>query len=68
MLVLTRRRAQSLRIGADVVVTILAVRDRSIRIGIEAPRHVRVLREEAVGSGRESAVPPGSERARKPSD
>ncbi|MBS0377765.1 MAG: carbon storage regulator [Proteobacteria bacterium] len=68
MLVLTRRQAQSLRIGQDVVVTILAVRDRSIRIGIEAPKHVRVLREEVGGSARESAGASESLRPPEPSD
>jgi carbon storage regulator len=46
MLILTRRVGETLRIGSDVSVTVLAVRGRQIRIGITAPRNVVVHREE----------------------
>ena len=46
MLVLTRRPGESIRIGADVTVTVLEVRGDQIRIGIDAPRSVKVHREE----------------------
>ncbi|MCS6924393.1 MAG: carbon storage regulator CsrA [Candidatus Binatia bacterium] len=46
MLVLTRRPGESITIGDDVVVTVLEVSGNHIRIGISAPRHVRILREE----------------------
>jgi carbon storage regulator CsrA len=46
MLVLTRKLREQIRIGDDVVITILQVRGRSVRVGIEAPRDVRVLRAE----------------------
>ena len=46
MLVLTRRANQSIMIGHDVVVTVLEVRGDQIRLGIQAPRHVDVHREE----------------------
>lgn len=48
MLVLTRRANQSIMIGDEVVVTVLEVRGDQVRIGIQAPRHVTVHREEVV--------------------
>ncbi len=46
MLVLTRRMGESIAIGEDVVVTVLSVSGGQVRIGVSAPRNVRVLREE----------------------
>lgn len=46
MLVLTRAPGQAVRIGADVTVTVVAVRGRTVRLGIEAPPAVAVYREE----------------------
>ena len=46
MLVLTRRRDESIVIGQDVRVTVLDVRGDQVRIGIDAPRGVQVHREE----------------------
>jgi carbon storage regulator len=46
MLILTRRVGEKLIIGEDVTVTISGVRGSQVRIGIEAPRDVRVNREE----------------------
>lgn len=52
MLVLTRRVGESLVIGDDVVVTVLEVRSDGVRVGIEAPRHVRVHRAEVLDAVR----------------
>lgn len=46
MLVLTRRRGESIVIGDDVVVRVLEVNGDQIRLGIEAPRSVTVHRQE----------------------
>lgn len=46
MLVLSRRVGESINIGDDIVVTVLEVRGDVVRVGIDAPRHVRVHREE----------------------
>lgn len=46
MLVLTRRNGQSIRIGDDIVLTILESSRDQVRIGIRAPRSVSVHREE----------------------
>jgi len=46
VLVLTRRTAQRIVIGDDVVVTVLEMKGDTVRLGIDAPRSVTVHREE----------------------
>ena len=46
MLILTRRVGETLMIGDDVTVTVLAVKGNQIRLGVNAPREVAVHREE----------------------
>lgn len=46
MLVLTRRSNESIMIGDDVELSVLAVRGEKVRIGIQAPREVPVFRKE----------------------
>ncbi|MGZ4677304.1 MAG: carbon storage regulator CsrA [Acidimicrobiia bacterium] len=48
MLVLTRKISERIVIGEDVVVTVLEVRGDQVRVGIEAPREVKVFREEVL--------------------
>jgi carbon storage regulator len=53
MLILSRRPGESLTIGDDVVVTVVGISGNQIRLGITAPREVRVLREEIYKAMRE---------------
>ena len=46
MLVLTRKSNQSIMIGDDIEVSVLAVMGEKVRIGISAPREVPVFRKE----------------------
>lgn len=46
MLVLSRRLAETLRIGDDIEITILGVSGNQVRLGINAPKNVSVDREE----------------------
>jgi len=46
MLVLTRKTNQSIMIGDDVEVSVLAVSRDKIRLGISAPREIPVFRKE----------------------
>lgn len=46
MLLLTRRVGETINIGDDVQVTVLAVNGSQVRIGVKAPREVVVDREE----------------------
>ena len=57
MLVLTRKLMERLYIGDDICVTVVRLEAGQVRLGIEAPREVPVVRAELV-SGREHRVPP----------
>ena len=46
MLILTRKSGESLFIGDDIRITVLEIRGKQIRLGIDAPSSVVVLREE----------------------
>ena len=46
MLVLSRKQNERIRVGVSVVVTVVRVCGDKVRIGIEAPANVRVLRDE----------------------
>jgi len=46
MLVLTRRRGEVLLIGDDIRITVLEIRGTQIKLGIDAPKSITVLREE----------------------
>lgn len=46
MLVLTRRKDESIVIGDEIIVTILAVEGDKVKLGIDAPRRISVLRRE----------------------
>ncbi len=46
MLILTRKLGEGLFIGDDIRITVIEIRGKQIRLGIEAPQNVVVLREE----------------------
>lgn len=46
MLVLTRKQNEKIKIGDSITVTVLRMKGKSIRLGIEAPNSVSVIRGE----------------------
>ena len=46
MLILSRKVSESLILGDEITVTVLAIKGNQVRIGIDAPRDVAVHREE----------------------
>jgi len=46
MLVLTRKQQQQIQIGEGVTITILKIKGNTVRIGIDAPSDVRIVRGE----------------------
>ena len=48
MLILTRKSGESINIGKDIRVTIVEIQGKQVRLGIEAPPEMLVLREEVV--------------------
>jgi carbon storage regulator CsrA len=56
MLVLQRRVGESVCVGRDVEVRVLAIRNRQVKIGVIAPRHVEVRRSELETINRSAVV------------
>ena len=46
MLILTRRQNQSIKLGSEITLRILAIKGGQVRVGIDAPKDVAVYREE----------------------
>ncbi|MEJ9211156.1 carbon storage regulator CsrA [Bacillus smithii] len=46
MLVLTRKKGETIQIGDDIEITVLAVKGDQVKIGIQAPKHVDIHRKE----------------------
>ncbi|MCF7757109.1 carbon storage regulator CsrA [Paenibacillus xylanexedens] len=61
MLVLSRKKGESIIIHDNIEVTVLAVEGDTVRIGISAPKHIDIFRKEVYASiqeaNRESAKP-----------
>ncbi len=59
MLVLTRKTEEQIRIGNDITISIVRVKGNTVRVGIEAPREIRVVRGELAPSDAEADGNPG---------
>lgn len=46
MLILTRKIGETIRIGDDIVLSVMEIRGNQVRLGIQAPRSVTVHRQE----------------------
>ena len=47
MLILSRKTNQKIRVGDSIEITVIEVRGDQVKIGVEAPRSVKVFREES---------------------
>ncbi|MDX9785867.1 MAG: carbon storage regulator CsrA [Desulfobacterales bacterium] len=63
MLVLTRKVGEKLLIGDDIIVQVIEVNRGNIRLGIEAPGHVSIMRFEVYERIREENVKAASPKA-----
>ena len=57
MLVLSRKETQRIRVGDSIVVTIVKVSGDKVRVGIEAPSNMLVLRDELEAFPQAGAAP-----------
>jgi carbon storage regulator len=60
MLVVSRKRAESIMIGDDIEVSILSISREKVRLGIRAPREIPVFREEIYREIQEEKLEAGS--------
>ena len=64
MLILSRKTDQQIKIGDDITITIIEIHDGQVRIGVEAPRNIKVFRQEVFNAiqneNRAAAVSPDS--------
>jgi carbon storage regulator len=60
MLVLTRRAGESLMIGDEIEISIIEVQGDKAKIGITAPKDVRILRRELIDEVRSTNAPAAS--------
>jgi len=56
MLILTRGVGETVTIGHNIRITVLSLKGSQVRLGIEVPGEVQVLREEIVDPGPEKPV------------
>lgn len=57
MLVLTRRFNEAIHIGDDIRVVVVDVQGGKVRLGIDAPKNIRIDREEVRNRSREQREP-----------
>lgn len=60
MLVLSRKVGERIKIGPDIVITVVRIQGDKTRIGIEAPDDVQVLRGELADAAQGESDVPGS--------
>lgn len=59
MLVLTRKQAETIHIGENITIKVIATGRGKVKLGIDAPASVRVLRGELAPLSRPAAEPDG---------
>ncbi|MAF89701.1 MAG: carbon storage regulator CsrA [Bdellovibrionota bacterium] len=70
MLVLTRKLGESIAIDDNIKVTVVQIKGKQVRVGIEAPKDTKIHRlevYEAIQSQNTEAISSSSENARKAS-
>lgn len=56
MLVLSRKPNEKIRIGKDIVISVVSVSESQVKIGIDAPNDVKILREELYSNLKEYTI------------
>ena len=46
MLILTRKLGEKINIGDDITVTLVEIKGAQVKLGIEAPKHIKIHRQE----------------------
>ena len=56
MLILTRKEGEKVFIGSDIKISIISVSENQVKIGIEAPTNLKILREELYERIKQSTI------------
>ena len=56
MLILTRKLNEEIKIGSGITVKIISISDNSVKIGIDAPQNIQIVRTELYDKVKESSV------------
>ncbi len=68
MLVLTRKKGEMITIGDHIQIQVLSVKGGQVRIGVDAPKDVRVNREERLQASTKSASDTPQDEASPPAN
>jgi carbon storage regulator len=66
MLVLSRKAEQTILLDGDIAITVLSIDGDRVKLGIRAPRHVTVLRQEIFQQVQSANAGAASSAARPP--
>jgi carbon storage regulator len=66
MLILSRREKQRIKLGSEIIVTVIRVSGDKVRLGIEAPADMIVLRDELEVYSPEQRAAGGADPAKLP--
>ncbi len=56
MLILSRKEGESIRIGPDILCQVMEISGKRVRIGIQAPAEIKIMRQELYQAVREANV------------
>jgi len=68
MLILSRKKNEKIRIGSDIVVQVLSISDTQVKIGIDAPMYVKILRNEIYEDVKQQTIEATQKSIEKPVD
>ena len=68
MLILSRKKNEKIRIGSEIVVQVLSISDTQVKIGIDAPMYVKILRNEIYEDVKKQTIEATQKSIEKPLD
>lgn len=60
MLILSRRPGEAIYVGDDIIITVANVKGDQVKLGIQAPRDILVIRDELIPVSPDHSRPPES--------
>lgn len=68
MLILTRKLNEEIKIGSGITVKIVSISDNTVKIGIDAPQNIQIVRTELYDKVKENSVKATKSVQEKPAD